>query len=223
MNNLGDSLNMKDSMGGLHGFVIIKDQNGKILVQAHNMIVNTGHQMVKDKFFNYLSESKNNGISTYTIESKFGNVGTYRNYNIKKIFFSTDTEQTSFTDELTKKREGYKKKEDGTDTETPNKIIDKGSFSTNGTSFIEYTINTNDVVFSKDDSNEYYIKITKEISIDNDVLSCFADNVKLINSLGIVAGPDSGSGDEILFSRITFDAIPLQVGNTFTISYYIYF
>jgi len=77
--------NINDSK--IKGIVVIKDNNGKIIIKKENMIVKNGREFIRDKF------ALNAGIGNFSTNY----TGTYTSYSLSHIAFGASDVITQYT------------------------------------------------------------------------------------------------------------------------------
>jgi len=190
-----DCLDPKDS---LKGYVYIY-QDGKLVVEGHNLIVNTGRQFVKDLFMDQ-------AFASITINED--DSGTkYNDYKFYKAYFGktgintfVTQENTTFESVKTSAISSLTKNLGIIGTSTENTAVIYSDFATRKFRF-EMEINgTTDNVVS---ISEIYLTIKQYNKAEN----AFAE----------------GNENEVLFSRFVFDPIFIGTNSNCKIIYYIAF
>lgn len=188
--SMNDSFSVNDKIGP-RGFVVIRDTKGRIIVKKENMVVKAGRKYIFDL------------VCNENIFLKNGDTSNYSDYKFKKIiFFESNNNEVKYSDTL------------DILSGIPSITYEIGdekdiSFQQNGS---ENGIS----VYSENDNNYAYIKISKTLSFNNSN----GDYPPVLSSLAIVIGDDK---NEELFSRIVFDKIPVSAESELLLDYYIYF
>lgn len=202
---LNDNVNISDSLSNnnIRGFVRLTDKKtGKIIFAKHNTILNPG----KNSVFNWVLEYMCKDIGLTTNEDK-------KYYKFNSLVFGTGRDITTLT--------GFETLSNITPV-----IIDSKFYYT-------YSLNNSNVEVN---SSERYIKFSTDVSQETAAtynLSELVITMKEIladgslkrdsNSVIDYEYYNSLSDDDPLFSRISFDPIPVGADSKFLLDYYIYF
>lgn len=202
---------MEISDGLVNGYVVIRDGNGKILVQKKNMIVKEGKAALLSRF---LTNSNGEFLIDNVIADSTtrGDIETLSKFSLYKVILYKKNDEVSFTDDISLISDGT------TNIASDKQTIDRLDF--------DIGKENTKCELSQDEDGHFIIKLSINISFDNENNAEALDKREL-NSLSIIMKDFTTSvatnNNFKMFSRIRFDPIILTPESSLTLQYYVYF
>ena len=215
-----DLATLDDSLKEFKGTIIsgrvqIEDKFGNVILDKHNLVVLQGRGFILKKLFFHPDADVLDGNK---VISGSGNTDVVVNAKTIPILFTVGGGGVSSIENPTAFTPKYDDKSITSLFDSGTDILGDGVTTGKKFNKIEYK--------NDSDTNETYILLTLTIKQDD-----FASgSTPVINEAGILFGEATfDSADNLtavkkltLMSRITFDSIPINSGDSFTIKYYLY-
>lgn len=215
-----DLATLEDSLGDFRGTIIrgrvqIEDKFGNVILDKHNLVVLQGRGFILKKLFCHPDADMFDGNK---VISGGGNTDVTVNQKTVPVLFTVGGGGVSSIENPTAFTPKYDDKSITSLFSSGTDILSDGRITGKKFNKIEYR--------NDSDTNETYVLLTLTIKQDD-----FASgSTPVINEAGILFGETTfDSNDNItgvknltLMSRITFDSIPINSGDSFTIKYYLY-
>lgn len=194
MNNLLDTIELQDLA---KGYVVIKENN-EVIIEGFNTIVNTGRSFILSKIAN---TAFNNPLELP--EEEKGNELNYSDYKFYKAYLCENSIESS-TAPVT----------------TNESTIDEYS------DFIDRAIKSKDSKFALDitTKNVTYDIENRDLILKFDISGNYSDeNSRVISSIILTINNGGENGNEVMFSRFTFDPKVITGNALIQINYHIHF
>ena len=219
MNNneivMTDKVDLSDFKGTIiSGRMEVEDKFGNTILAKNNLVVLQGRGFVLRKLF---SHSEVDVLDGHKVIAGSGNTDVSVNENTLPILFTVGSGGVTSIENPTAFVPKYDDKIIISSFTSGPDILTDGVTKGKRFTKIEYK--------NDSDNNETYVLLTLTLKREDFSL----DTAPVINEAGILFGEASFTDGEVtgvkkltLLSRLTFDSIPINSGDSFTIKYYLY-